>query len=79
MMDKMLVTYISTKLRELVAWELILIKEKVKGHSDLGKANMTIFHITVFAGTVGRMVITSMTVLRKGICETTIGTMPLWL
>ena len=66
LMDRMLIICMSTKPRELGARALILIKEKAKGHSDLVKANMVIFHITVSAGIVERMVITLMTVPRKG-------------
>ena len=64
-MDKMLITCTSIKLKEPEARALILNREKVKGHSDLVKANMVISHITVFAGTVGKMVITAMTAPRK--------------
>ena len=56
----------STKLKEPEARALILNREKVKGDSYLVKENMVISHITVFAGTVGKMVITSMTAPRKG-------------
>ena len=55
LMDKILITCMSTKLRELDARALILIKEKVRDHSDLKNANMVILHITVFAGTVEKM------------------------
>ena len=54
-------------------------QRKVERSFRPGKANMVIFHIIVFADTVKRMVTTLMTALRKGTCETTIGTMFLWL